>query len=85
VTRGNPDFNNLLARARSEFLEMPGLSITVSQASRLWNLTPSVAGDLLGALAGSHFLLRRDNGTFVRACEGVVRRESVAPAAAEVL
>jgi hypothetical protein len=70
VETGLRDFNALLARARSEYLEMPGLSMTLAQASRLWATTPEVADALLAALAGSRFLLRRQDGTFVRAWEG---------------
>lgn len=68
---GLRDFNALLTRARSEYLEMPGLSMTLDQASRLWATTPEVADALLAALTGSRFLLRRRDGTFVRAWEGV--------------
>lgn len=64
------DFNALLARARSEFLEMPGLCVTVPQASRLWDAPADVAAAVLATLMGHRFLVRRGNGAFVRAWEG---------------
>lgn len=39
------DLDAVLARIRGEFLEMPGLHLTASQAQRLWNL-PSDACQL---------------------------------------
>ena len=35
--------NELLNRAKHEYLEMPGLVLTSRQASRLWNLDPGGA------------------------------------------
>ena len=64
-------FDLLLARVRSEYLEMPGLSITVQQASRLWNTQPEIARELLGRLVTTRFLRQRDNGSFVRTGAGL--------------
>ena len=69
-----PDFTILLARAESDFLEMPGLSVTISQASRLWNAPAEVTAAVLSKLTEHHFLLQRVNGTFVRAWEGSTAR-----------
>lgn len=38
------------ARIRAEYLEMPGLRLTVSQAARLFNLEPAYCARLLDAL-----------------------------------
>ena len=46
----------LLQRVRSEFTEMPGLRLTVAQASRLWNTDVATSVALLDALVESRFL-----------------------------
>ena len=46
----------LLQRVRSEFTEMPGLRLTVAQASRLWNTDLATSVALLDALVESRFL-----------------------------
>ena len=71
MTRHQTDLDLLLDRVRSEYLEMPGLSITVQQASRLWNTEPEITRELLGRLVGARFLRRRENGSFVRASDGL--------------
>ncbi len=50
---------DLVARVRAEFLEMPGLKLTVDQAMRLWSLAPATCAAVLDALAATHFLTRR--------------------------
>ena len=65
------DFDVLLARARSEYLEMPGLAITLQQASRLWNTEPEITRELLTRLVTTRFLRERENGSFVRAGDGL--------------
>jgi hypothetical protein len=57
---------NLLERIRGEYLEMPGLRLTLAQATRLWGLSPSIAGGLLDALAGDGFLARTAGGVYYR-------------------
>ena len=46
-------FDEILHRARGEFLEMPGLRLTVPQARRLWNLETSLCESLLSTLVES--------------------------------
>jgi hypothetical protein len=48
--------NRLLQRVRSEFTEMPGLQLTVAQASRLWNTDVATSVALLDALVELRFL-----------------------------
>jgi hypothetical protein len=43
-------------RVRSEFLEMPGLRLTVRQAARLWGLEPSACEHVIEVLVQSAFL-----------------------------
>jgi aquaporin Z len=50
--------DTLLRRVRDEFVEMPGLSLTEGQASRLWQVDPMTAADLLRRLVEARFLAR---------------------------
>ena len=59
--------DQMLWRVRGEFSEMPGLQLTVAQASRLWGLDAVYCADLLHALVGERFLFKASNGTFMRA------------------
>lgn len=61
------NIGDLFERAKSEYWEMPGLSLTVPQAARLWNLPLSTAEEVLGSLVGAGFLAQRERGTFVLA------------------
>jgi hypothetical protein len=56
----------LVSRIRSEFLEMPGLQLTMAQAARLWNLEPRACRDVIEALVDSAFLRWTARGTIVR-------------------
>jgi hypothetical protein len=60
-------FEHLTRRVRNEYLEMPGLSLTVGQAQRMWQLRRTDCEDLLAALVDSGFLARTPAGAFVRA------------------
>jgi hypothetical protein len=51
----------LLNRARSEFIEMPGLRLRLDQAQRLWNLDRTICELVLTSLVDAKFL-RRDSG-----------------------
>lgn len=51
---------DLAQRARAEFREMPGMSLTTAQAARLWQLSPDTAEVLLAELVQAGFLVRRD-------------------------
>ena len=55
-----PPTDDLAARARAEFQEMPGMCLTTVQAARLWQLSPARAEQLLTELVQSGFLVRRD-------------------------
>jgi len=54
------DLTDLALRARAEFREMPGMSLTTAQAARLWQLSPDTAEVLLAELVEAGFLVRRD-------------------------
>jgi hypothetical protein len=54
----------LASRIRGEYREMPGLSLTVPQACRLWNLDGTVCEGVLQVLLDEGFLARRAVGQF---------------------
>jgi hypothetical protein len=54
--RANVVDARLLQRVRSEYAEMPGLQLTVQQASRLWNTDLSTSTAILDALVELRFL-----------------------------
>jgi hypothetical protein len=58
--------NELLARIRGEFLEMPGMRLTPGQAARLWHLSERAAVAALEALTEGGFLARTVAGTYAR-------------------
>ncbi len=58
--------NDLVGRIRSEFLEMPGLRLTLTQASRLWGLDEGSCRRVIDALIGASFLRWTPGGTIVR-------------------
>jgi hypothetical protein len=55
----------LVRRVRAEFVEMPGLRLTIDQAQRLWRLEPRTCDALLNSLIDSRCLRRTDRGLFV--------------------
>jgi hypothetical protein len=59
--------NELVSRIRAEFLEMPGLRLTVRQASRLWGLDEGSCRHVIDVLIGSSFLRWTPGGTIARA------------------
>ena len=56
----------LVVRARSEFIEMPGLRLTVPQAARLWALDSLTSQRLLELLVTTGFLWRSQAGAYLR-------------------
>ena len=53
-------------RVRAEFDEMPGMRLTVSQASRLFGLDPDVCLNVVEQLINSAYLRRTRNGLVAR-------------------
>jgi len=60
-------FAAALRRARAEFLEMPGLRLTVPQAQRLWAVDRALCDAVLAALVDARFLVQSSNASFIRA------------------
>lgn len=56
----------MIYRIRGEFLEMPGLRLTVEQAARLWHVDAATCVDVLSRLVAAQFLTRTRAGAYVR-------------------
>ena len=57
---------DLLSRARGEYVEMPGLSLTLEQAQRLWTLDRGTCSGVLSKLVRAGFLRQRRDGSYIR-------------------
>jgi hypothetical protein len=49
---------HLAIRVRGEFLEMPGLRLTLSEAQRLWGVEPDVCAQVIELLVNRAVLRR---------------------------
>lgn len=59
-------FATLVDRVRADFVEMPGLELTLPQAVRLWNLGADDCRQVLDALADAGFLKWTPRRTVIR-------------------
>jgi len=57
-------------RLRAEFLEMPGLRLTVDQVHRLCGVESPMCLEVLEALVQEQFLCVKPDGSYARATEG---------------
>lgn len=65
--RRNPEWRRtLVRRVRGEFLDMPGLHLTLMQARRLFGLRLDVCERILLELVRDGFLTAGGNGVFAR-------------------
>ena len=60
----------LVQRIRAEFLEMPGLRLTVIQAKRLCGIEGGICEAVLDALVDLKFLSRHRDGSYSRRTDG---------------
>jgi hypothetical protein len=60
------EFVSLVNRVRAEFIEMPGLRLTIRQATKLLGIEQALCQSVVDALVASAFLRRTPGGTFVR-------------------
>ena len=70
-----------LARIRNEYVEMPGLILTLPQAARLWSLSESRSELLLSMLVEAGFLIGDKNTAYRRPLIRSKKRESDVPSA----
>jgi hypothetical protein len=61
-----PAIGELLLRIEGEYQEMPGLSLTVAQAKRLWGLDDSTCAFVLTTLIERRVLRQTTSGTYLR-------------------
>jgi hypothetical protein len=54
-------------RVQAEYVEMPGLSITLAQAQRLWTVDPATCEEVFRRLVARGRLRMTAAGRFVRA------------------
>ena len=59
-------FEAALQRARADFVEMPGLRLTLHQARRLWMLDSHQCEAVLDQLVRTRFLTKTNGQLFVR-------------------
>ena len=57
----------LMEQVRAEYAEMPGLSVTLPQAQRLWTIDRATCEEAFGLLISKGVLRRTSKGRFVRA------------------
>ena len=60
------EIHTVANRVRSEFLEMPGLRLTIRQAARLWGLEAAACEHVIEVLVRSEFLRRIPDGMVTR-------------------
>ena len=53
-------------RVRGEYREMPGLSLTIAQAQRLWSVDQAMCVRVFESLVGDKILRRTRRGRFIR-------------------
>jgi hypothetical protein len=63
------DLDTVVGRVREEFREMPGLRLSLAQATRLWGLDHEVCRTVIDRLVASAFLRWTPSGCITR-CEG---------------
>lgn len=64
--RTMPAIREAILRVEGEYREMPGLSLTLPQAARLWGLDRGTCERVLTKLVERRVLKRAWNGTYVR-------------------
>ena len=65
--RKSPPPESLVARVRGEYVEMPGLRLTLEQACRLWQVDVSTCETLLEYLVRTGVLRKTASGFYIAA------------------
>ena len=60
------EFEAIVRRVQCEFVEMPGLQLTLAQATRLWGLEREACQAVINALVASSFLRWTAGGAVTR-------------------
>ncbi len=61
------DFAAAVAQAKAHYVEMPGLTLTLAQAARLWALDAVLCREVLTTLLDARFLVQIRGAFFARA------------------
>jgi len=72
-----PQSISIIERVYSEFVEMPGLRLTLPQAQRLLGLDEHTCRGLLEQLVEARFLWRGENGVYARLTDGPADHRAV--------
>jgi hypothetical protein len=56
MSSSESEVHAVVSRVRAEFIEMPGVRLTLPQASRLWGFEPPACRDVIDVLIRSAFL-----------------------------
>ena len=56
-----------------EYAETPDLALTVQEARQLWNFSEELCERALRVLVSSSYLVRQDNGSFIRSTTNPIR------------
>jgi hypothetical protein len=72
--------NTMLKRVRAEYLEMPGLRLTLEQAQRLCGLERALCMMVLDALVDDKFLCMKPDGVYARVSDVEMSRPRAAKA-----
>ena len=62
----------LLTRIRAEYLEMPGLRLTLEQAQRFCGIDRALCQMVLNALVDEQFLCVKTDGAYARLTDGAI-------------
>jgi hypothetical protein len=65
---------DILARVRAEYLEMPGMTLTTQQVQRLCGIDPTLCQKVLDAMVEAQFLCVKQGGRYARVTDGSVPR-----------
>jgi predicted transcriptional regulator of viral defense system len=69
------ELEHLSQQVRGEYLEMPGMSLTVDQAMKMWGVSREICATLLDSLVDAGFLRRSQHGTYLLAAAIKYTRE----------
>ncbi len=61
------ELDSIVHRVRNEFVEMPGLRLSIPQAMRLWGLNREECQRVIDSLVRAEFLRTTTRGDVVRA------------------
>lgn len=75
--------NALFTRLRGEYLEMPGLRLTLEQAQRVCGVERALCKAVLDALVADQFLCVTSGGAYARLTEGIICRPGAVKAEGE--